>query len=148
MKLVLLKKLRLSQQMKENVCLPTPSPVAHNGNAASGKSSISSQMGAPLQPPPSHHGGLSIQSLHQLSASGMKGRSSPKLPPSTINLSSREAHMHGSHHGHHGSSRHDLHGMSSSRHQSAHQSSAQIPGSKVPSLLKGVCYPIIRLLFP
>ncbi|CAG7827385.1 unnamed protein product [Allacma fusca] len=159
MKLVLLKKLRLSQQMKENVCVSTTTPAAsHNGNIPSAKHSSSSspaipnQMGAPLQPPPSHHHGSShnIQSIHlqqTLTSAGMKGRSSPKLPPSTVNLSTRDGHgVHGSHHGlgsggHHGhsSSRHDFHGMTSSRsHQSNHHSSnASVPSSKVPSLLKG-----------
>ena len=135
------------------VCVPpTPAPT-HNGNSVSSNhaasaSSISNQMGAPLQPPLSHGSshGLQNHHLHQhsLGPPGLKGRSSPKLPPNSMNLStSGDRHM--SHHHGHGNSAHGhgLHGMSSvgrnSHQQNHHSSNKSMPTSKVPSLLKGVC---------
>lgn len=106
MKLVLLKKLHQSQQMKENLYIApgssnhatnnsNSSPGAINNNSSSHHHSHnnSHQLPGHHQQQAAHNNQLhELQNLHKLHAagltiSGVKGRSSPKLPSNTSNLS-------------------------------------------------------------
>jgi hypothetical protein len=99
MKLVLLKKLHQSQQMKENVYLaPSESPGVNNSSLGSSHHQHNNHHQLPAhhhhQQQANHNNQLhELQNLHKLHAagltiSGVKGRSSPKLPNnSTSNLS-------------------------------------------------------------
>jgi len=155
MKLVLLKKLRQSQMMKENVCVPpSPNSVANVNNGIGSSLSITgTNYAGSLPPPQSPHQNnhLGIPNLHGASLqSGVKGRSSPKLPSGT-NLSLNPSH--GTPMGHLGNlaglrlTQHGIpsigippqQGPNNSHHRPHHGSPNKgLNSSKVPSFLKGV----------
>jgi hypothetical protein len=96
MKLVLLKKLHQSQQMKENMYIaPGTTPNNHTNNSSPGATNHSHHNNhqLPAHQQAAHNNQLhELQNLHKLHAagltiSGVKGRSSPKLPSNASNLS-------------------------------------------------------------
>lgn len=156
MKLVLLKKLRQSQTMKENVGISQSSNNS-SSNLMNGVGNTSSVTGTnssgavPLPPPQSPHNNHIGASLHGVGlSSGGKGRSSPKLSSGT-NLSINPKHgTPAGQIGGLGSLRLSQHGVTglglnaqqgNNSHHRQHGSPSKglnSNSSKLPSLLKGV----------